>query len=86
MNEFAAKAVSDLKGRLGLFAVLPLPTIEDSLREIEYAFDSLKLTSYGNHWLGNSAFRPVLDELNRRGAVVYTHPSMPPAARTSSRR
>jgi predicted TIM-barrel fold metal-dependent hydrolase len=80
MNEFGAKAVSDHKGRLGLFAVLPLPTIDDSLREIEYAFDTLKadgvglLTSYGNHWLGDATFRPVFDELNRRRAVVYTHP------------
>ena len=80
MNEFGAQAVSDHKGRLGLFAVLPLPTIDDSLREIEYAFDTLHadgvglLTSYGNHWLGDATFRPVFDELNRRGAVVYTHP------------
>ena len=80
MNEFGAKAVSDHKGRLGLFAVLPLPTIDDSLREIEYALDTLKadgvglLTSYGNHWLGDPTFRPVFDELNRRRAVVYTHP------------
>jgi predicted TIM-barrel fold metal-dependent hydrolase len=80
MNEFGAKAVSDHKGRLGLFAVLPLPTIDDSLREIEYAFDTLQaegvglLTSYGNHWLGDATFRPVFDELNRRRAVVYTHP------------
>ena len=80
MNEFGARAVSDHKGRLGLFAVLPLPTIDDSLREIEYAFDTLKadgvglLTSYGNHWLGDATFRPVFDELNRRRAVVYTHP------------
>jgi len=77
MNEFGAKAVLDHKGRLGLFAVLPLPNIEDSLREIEYAFDTLKadgvglLTSYGNHWLGDGTFRPVFDELNRRRAVVY---------------
>jgi predicted TIM-barrel fold metal-dependent hydrolase len=80
MNEFGARTVSDHKGRMGLFAVLPLPNIEDSLREVEYAFDTLKadgaglLTSYGNHWLGDATFRPVFDELNRRRAVVYTHP------------
>jgi predicted TIM-barrel fold metal-dependent hydrolase len=80
MNEFGARTVSDHKARFGLFALLPLPNIDDSLREIEYAFDTLKadgvglLTSYDNHWLGDATFRPVFDELNRRRAVVYTHP------------
>src|SRR5580700_9740214 len=80
LNEYGAKMVSDYKGRYGLLAVLPIPRVDESLKEIEYAFDTLKadgvgiLTSYGNHWLGDPAFQPIFDELNRRKAVVYTHP------------
>jgi predicted TIM-barrel fold metal-dependent hydrolase len=84
MNEYGAKMVSDYKGRFGLFAMLPLPTIEDSLREIEYVFDTLKvdgvglMSSHGSNWHGDAVFQPVFEELNRRKAVVYTHPIDPP--------
>ena len=80
-NEYAKKLMSDHPGRFGLFAMLPLPHIDASLEEIAYCFDTLKadgigtMTSYGDKWLGYPQFTPVWEELNRRKATVYTHPT-----------
>jgi 6-methylsalicylate decarboxylase len=82
-NEYARKIANDYPGRFGVFAMLPMPHIDESLKEISYAFDMLHadgigmMTSYGDKWLGYSEFQPVFDELNRRKAVVYTHPTGP---------
>jgi predicted TIM-barrel fold metal-dependent hydrolase len=89
-NEFASQVGASHPGRFGLFAALPLPDVEGSLREIEYALDTLKAdgfgitTQYGELWLGDSKLRPIWEELHRRKAVVYVHPSDAPCCTSST--
>jgi len=89
-NESAAQLARDYPGRFGLFAALNLADADASFKEIEYGANVLKadgfgiLTSYGDLWLGDPKFRPVFEELNRRKAVVFVHPTDAPCCRPAS--
>lgn len=83
VNEFAALAIGQYRGRFGGFASLPLPDVDGALEEIAYALDTLKLdgivtlTNFNGVYLGDKRLAPVFDELNRRGAAVFIHPTSP---------
>ena len=80
-NEWVARLARDNAGRFGSYAMLPMQTADAALTEMAYALDVLKadgiglLTSYGDKWLGHPSFAPVMAELNRRKAILYTHPT-----------
>ena len=42
-NDYGAQVVRDRPDRFGLFATLPMPDVEGSLKEIAYALDTLRL-------------------------------------------
>ena len=83
-NEFNAGVTKARPDRFGWFAALPLPHVDAALEEIAYAYDVLEadgiglFANYRGTYLGDPAFAPVWDELDRRAAVVFVHPAQPP--------
>ncbi len=81
VNEYAAEVVRKNPSRFGFFATLCLPDVKGSLDEVAYALDRLHadgvvlLANIRGVYLGDRAFDSLFDELNRRKAVVFVHPS-----------
>ncbi|NIM92933.1 MAG: amidohydrolase family protein, partial [Anaerolineales bacterium] len=83
-NEFLASLRSEHPLRFGGFATLPLPDLDGSLEEATNALDTLELdgvillSNVLGHYVGDPENDQLFAEMNRRGAVVFIHPSDPP--------
>jgi predicted TIM-barrel fold metal-dependent hydrolase len=82
-DDFAAKMMSDHKGRFGLFAPLNMIDVDLSLKEAEYALDQVHADGIGiqssanGRYPGDPYYNPLWEELNRRKAVVFFHGPVP---------
>jgi len=62
VNEFGARMVSDHPSRFGFYASVPLPDTDGSLRELDYALNTLKAdgillwSNFDGRFLGDPGF------------------------------
>jgi predicted TIM-barrel fold metal-dependent hydrolase len=85
-NEWLAELVAAHPGRFAGLACLPLPDVDAALAETAHALDVLGLdgvtllSSAGGRYPGDSVFEPLMEELDRRRAPVFLHPTTPAGA------
>jgi predicted TIM-barrel fold metal-dependent hydrolase len=86
VNEALANIVSRRPRRFGAIATLPGQDADGALTEIAYALDTLKMdgvstsTSISDVYLGERQFDPWFEEMNRRGATLFVHPTFTKAS------
>ncbi|GAB2520768.1 amidohydrolase family protein [Nocardia heshunensis] len=80
-NDLYAEVVSEWPERFSAFAALPLPHVDAALEELTRALDQLGMagatvtTDILGRSLADPLFTPLFEELDRRGSVLYIHPS-----------
>jgi predicted TIM-barrel fold metal-dependent hydrolase len=88
LNEHASELMARWPKRFGALSIVPMRDIKNAVAEVEHGLDVLKhhgvslFASYGEKFLGDSSFDPVMDALNQRKAVVFIHPTLHPSSKS----
>ena len=89
-NDYAAELVARWPKRFGAFGTVPMWDADGAIDEVTRSLDVLKhdgvslFASYGEQFLGDPFFDPLLDVLDARGAVVL-RPSRPASVEQGAR-
>jgi 6-methylsalicylate decarboxylase len=87
-NDYAAELIAQHPGRFGCFGLLPMHDMDAAVAEARYCLETLGFegislfASYGEKFLGDGAFDPLMTYLDARGAVVHIHPGLHPSSRS----
>ena len=87
-NDYAAEMIARHPRRFGCFGLVPMHDMDAALAEARYCLETLRFdgislfASYGEKFLGDAAFDPLMNDLDARAAVVHVHPGLHPSSRS----
>ena len=90
-NDLVYEAMQKYPGRFYGSAVLPIRDVEAACEELErcvkeYGFVSWHTHSnFGDSYLDDEQYRPILEKAAELGVYIYLHPTMPISARINER-
>ncbi len=85
LNEKGAELKKKYPEKISFAAALPLPHLDEAIREAQYAYDHLGAcavrfpSNAGGVYPGDERLDPLMEYLNSRHAVIIFHPTAPPA-------
>ena len=82
LNDGHADLAHRYPERIASYVMLPLPHVDAALKEMERGLDQLGCVGVNMHIsclnrsVAETEFEPIYEEMNRRGSILFVHPSV----------